>query len=64
MIFKAYPEEQSHMRWITITMTVIATLLLFCRIMATVKNRGWLGVEDAFVIAANVSLKISSHISC
>ncbi|KAH5358932.1 hypothetical protein HBI49_140190 [Parastagonospora nodorum] len=56
MIFKAYPEEQSHMRWITIIMTAIATLLLFCRIMATVKNRGWLGVEDAFVIAANICL--------
>jgi len=64
MIFKAYPEEQSHMRWITITMTVIATLLLLCRIMATVKNRGWLGLEDAFVIVANVSSIASSHIAC
>jgi hypothetical protein len=54
MIFKAYPAEQRDMRWITISMTTIATLLLLFRITATVRNRGWLGLEDAFVIAANV----------
>jgi hypothetical protein len=58
MIFKAYPEEQRDMRWITVTMTSIATLLLICRIYATVRNRGWLGLEDAFVITANVGAKI------
>jgi hypothetical protein len=58
MIFKAYPEEQRDMRWITITMTSIATLLLICRIYATVRNRGWLGLEDAFVITANVSAQM------
>jgi hypothetical protein len=54
MIFKAYPAEQRDMRWITISLTTIATLLLLFRITATVRNRGWLGLEDAFVIAANV----------
>jgi hypothetical protein len=53
MIFKAYPAEQKDMRWITISLTTIATLLLLFRITATVRNRGWLGLEDAFVIAAN-----------
>jgi hypothetical protein len=57
MIFKAYPEEQRDMRWITVTMTSIATLLLICRIYTTVRNRGWLGLEDAFVITANVSVE-------
>ncbi|KAL5119255.1 hypothetical protein ACEQ8H_002742 [Pleosporales sp. CAS-2024a] len=56
MIFKAYPEEQRDLRWITITLTSIATLLLVCRITATVRNRGWLGLEDAFVIMANINL--------
>jgi hypothetical protein len=58
MVFKAYPNEQRDMRWITISLTAIATLLLFFRITATVRNRGWLGLEDAFVITANVRVKM------
>jgi hypothetical protein len=54
MIFTPYPEQPEHIRWITVTMTTIATLLLLFRITATIRNRGWLGLEDAFVIAANV----------
>jgi hypothetical protein len=54
MVFEAYPEEQRDMRIITVLLTSIATLLLFFRISATIRNRGWLGLEDAFVIAANV----------
>lgn len=56
MIFKAYPDEQRDYRIIVITLTIIATLLLFCRIGTTIRNRGWLGLEDAFVIAANICL--------
>lgn len=55
MIFNAYPGEQRDLRWVTVTLTVIATLLLVFRILSTIKNRGWLGLEDGFVIAANVS---------
>lgn len=55
MIFHAYTEEQRDLRWVTVTLTIIATLLLMCRLSATIKNRGWLGLEDAFVIAANVT---------
>jgi hypothetical protein len=58
MVFKAYPNEQRDIRIITITLTTIATGLLFFRITATIRNRGWLGLEDTFVIAANVSDKI------
>lgn len=56
MVFEAYPEEQRDMRWITVTLTSVATLLLICRLTATVRNRGFLGLEDAFVIAANVGV--------
>ncbi|KAH7408821.1 hypothetical protein DE146DRAFT_388802 [Phaeosphaeria sp. MPI-PUGE-AT-0046c] len=56
MIFKAYPEEQRDMRWITVILTSLATFLLGCRLTATVRNRGFLGLEDAFVIAANICL--------
>lgn len=44
------------MRWITVVLTSIATLLLCCRLTATVRNRGFLGLEDAFVITANICL--------
>ncbi|KAF1836161.1 hypothetical protein BDW02DRAFT_629041 [Decorospora gaudefroyi] len=56
MIFDAYPEEQRDLRWVTVTLTVISTLLLTWRISNTITHRGWLGWEDAFVIAANVWL--------
>ncbi|PSN72940.1 hypothetical protein BS50DRAFT_606772 [Corynespora cassiicola Philippines] len=52
MIFQAYPEEQRDLRWVTLTLTSIATLLMICRMVATWKNRGWFGLEDGFVIAA------------
>ena len=55
MVFEAYPDQQRDMRWITVVLTSVATLLLGCRLIATVRNRGFLGLEDAFVIAANVS---------
>ncbi|KAF2621930.1 hypothetical protein BU25DRAFT_481224 [Macroventuria anomochaeta] len=58
MLFHAYPEEQRDLRWVSATLTTIATLLLLCRLSATVKNRGWLGLEDGLVIAANVFLII------
>ncbi|CAO2647456.1 Nn.00g083780.m01.CDS01 [Neocucurbitaria sp. VM-36] len=58
MIFNAYPEEQRDLRWVTVALTTIATLLLLSRITSTIRNRGWLGLEDAFVIAANVFLII------
>ena len=56
MIFIAYPEEQRDLQWVTVTLTVISTLLLTWRISSTITSRGWLGLEDAFVIMANVSL--------
>ncbi|KAH8726937.1 hypothetical protein GQ44DRAFT_678817 [Phaeosphaeriaceae sp. PMI808] len=56
MIFQAYPEEQRDIRWITVTLAAIATFLLLFRITATWRNRGWLGLEDAFVIAADICL--------
>jgi hypothetical protein len=55
MIFYTYEEQQRDLRWVSVSLTTIATLLLFFRLSATIKNRGWLGLEDAMVIAANVS---------
>jgi hypothetical protein len=58
MIFSAYPGEQRDLQWVTVTLTVISTLLLIWRISNTIMNRGWLGLEDVFVIAANVSVQL------
>jgi hypothetical protein len=55
MVFEAYPEQQRDMRWVLVSLTTLATLLLIFRITATIRHRGWLGLEDFFVITANVS---------
>jgi hypothetical protein len=64
MVFKAYPHEQRDMRIITVALTTIATALLLFRITATIRNRGWLGLEDTFVIAANVRDKLHFSERC
>ncbi|KAF2023136.1 hypothetical protein EK21DRAFT_81577 [Setomelanomma holmii] len=56
MIFRAYEEEQRDLRWVPVFLTTIATVLLLLRILSTIRNRGWLGLEDYLVIFANVSL--------
>ena len=61
MIFDAYPGEQRDLQWVTVTLTVIATLLVTCRISNAVTTRGWLGLEDAFVVAANVSSSLQKQ---
>ena len=61
MIFHAYPEEQRDLRWVTVFLTTLATLLLITRISSTIRIRGWLGLEDYFVIMANVSLEFELH---
>lgn len=60
-MFHAYEGQQRELRWVSVTLTVIATSLLLFRLSATIKNRGWLGLEDALVIAACVS-KILAHL--
>jgi hypothetical protein len=55
MIFDAYPGEQRDLQWVTATLTVVATLLVTWRISNAITTRGCLGLEDAFVVAANVS---------
>ncbi|KAF3031500.1 hypothetical protein E8E12_000456 [Didymella heteroderae] len=57
-MFHAYEGQQRELRWVSVSFTTIATLLLLFRLSATIKNRGWLGLEDALVIAANVFLII------
>lgn len=57
-MYSAYPGEQHDLRWVTVTLTSIATILLICRLSITFKNRGWLGIEDALVITANVSVRV------
>lgn len=54
-MFHAYEGQQRELRWVSVSLTTIATLLLLFRLSATIKNRGWLGLEDTLVIAANVS---------
>lgn len=60
-MYSAYAGEQHDLRWVTVTLTAIAIILLTFRISITIKNRGWLGVEDALVIASTVGphLRIS-----
>lgn len=60
-MYSAYPGEQQDLRWVSVTLTAIAVILLASRISITIKNRGWLGVEDVLVIASTVSthLRIS-----
>jgi hypothetical protein len=54
MIFKAYADEQRDLRWVVVTLTSIATVLLGLRMITTWKNRGWFGLEDVFVVLADV----------
>jgi hypothetical protein len=54
-MFHAYEGQQRELRWVSVSLTTISTFLLLFRLSATIKNRGWLGLEDALVIAANVS---------
>ena len=63
MILPTYPKEQRDLRWVTITLITITTLLLLYRLSATVKNRGCLGPGLVFVIMANVRvvLPIRAH---
>lgn len=56
MIFDPYPEEQRDLRWVSLCLTAIATLLLLMRLVSTWHNRGWFGAEDVCVIAATVRL--------
>ncbi|KAF2181112.1 hypothetical protein K469DRAFT_671753 [Zopfia rhizophila CBS 207.26] len=56
MLFKAYPEEQRDMRWVSVTLSTTATVLLALRMFTTWKNRGWFGLEDVFVVAADICL--------
>jgi hypothetical protein len=58
MIFDAYPGEHRDLQWVTVSLTVIATLLVTWRISNAVTTRGWLGLDDAFVVAANVSTQL------
>jgi hypothetical protein len=55
MIFDAYLGEQRDLQWVTVTLSVIATLLVTWRISNAMTTRGWLSLEDAFVVAANLS---------
>jgi hypothetical protein len=61
MIFSAYQGQQQDLQWVTVTLTVISTVLLLWRVTNTITSRGWLGLEDAFVIAANVSSQLPGH---
>jgi len=54
MVFKAYANEQRDLRWVVVALSSIATLLLAARLLTTWKNRGWLGLEDVFVVMADV----------
>ncbi|KAH6862885.1 hypothetical protein AA0119_g8731 [Alternaria tenuissima] len=56
MIFSAYEGQQKDLQWVTVTLTVISTVLLIWRITNTIISRGWLGLEDVFVIMANIWL--------
>ncbi|CAG5166844.1 uncharacterized protein ALTATR162_LOCUS6986 [Alternaria atra] len=56
MIFSAYEGQRQDLQWVTVTLTVVSTLLLTWRITNTITSRGWLGLEDAFVITANIWL--------
>jgi len=54
VIFSAYDGEQRDLRWVSLSLSAMALILLMMRLWATWQNRGWFGLEDAFVIAATV----------
>ena len=56
IIFSAYANEQRDLRWVSLSLSAVALVLLVLRMLTTWKNRGWFGLEDAFVIASTVSL--------
>jgi hypothetical protein len=64
MIFSAYEGQQKDLQWVTVTLTVISTVLLIWRITNTITSRGWLGLEDVFVIMANVSTTPPRNCKC
>lgn len=59
VIFSAYANEQRDLRWVSVTLSSIALVLLILRMLTTWQNRGWFGLEDAFVIASTVSSSVS-----
>lgn len=56
MLFEPYPEEQLDLRWVTITLTLIAVFLLLARLTSTWNRRGSLGWEDGFVAMSTVCI--------
>lgn len=59
VIFSAYVNEQRDLRWVSISLSVVAVVLLAMRLTTTWQNRGWFGLEDGFVIAATVRFTAS-----
>ncbi|KAJ4296403.1 hypothetical protein N0V90_006448 [Kalmusia sp. IMI 367209] len=58
VIFSAYANEQRDLRWVSISLSAMALVLLAMRMTTTWQNRGWFGLEDAFVIASTVFLML------
>ncbi|OAG13086.1 uncharacterized protein CC84DRAFT_1227981 [Paraphaeosphaeria sporulosa] len=52
VVFSAYANEQRDLRWVSISLSAVALVLLTMRLTTTWQNRGWFGLEDAFVIAS------------
>ncbi|KAF1971238.1 hypothetical protein BU23DRAFT_471186 [Bimuria novae-zelandiae CBS 107.79] len=56
VIFSAYENEHRDLRWVSISLSIVALVLLVMRMTTTWQNRGWFGLEDGFVITATIFL--------
>ncbi|KAF2131730.1 hypothetical protein P153DRAFT_286237 [Dothidotthia symphoricarpi CBS 119687] len=56
MLFEPYPGEQQDLRWVTITLTCLAVVLLLARLTSTWNRSGSLGWEDASVVMSTIFL--------
>ncbi|KAF2703235.1 hypothetical protein K504DRAFT_508151 [Pleomassaria siparia CBS 279.74] len=58
MSFNPYPGQEHDLRNIPIALTTLAVTLVTARLVTTFKNIGWLGVEDAFMVASSMCLVV------
>lgn len=63
VVFSAYANEHRDLRWVSVSLASLALVLLIMRMVTTWQNRGWFGLEDAFVMASTVSPSRSSSIT-
>jgi hypothetical protein len=60
MSFDPYSGQDKDLRNVPIALTSVAFFLVTARLVTTYKNRGWYGAEDYFIVAAVVSILLTT----